>query len=409
MKICDIVQFYSPLSGGVKRYIHDKMRYVESRPRTEHVVIVPSGRHETRTSGRTRIYGIRSARLPGSRSYRVLSSEKAIRRILAREDPDLLEVGDPYMAAWFATRIARDRGIPVVAYYHSDLPRLVGRPRRIQPGASRGGAVSRMADAYLRRLYGRMDATIVATERLRRLLERTGIPRLFVVPLGVNGELFRMRDSRGAIRARLGMERDGPLLLFVGRLSREKNLPELIRMMDRLDGRHRLLIVGDGEKRRFVRRMARRRDDVVWWPYTSDPERLSEIYSAADLLVHPGDRETFGLVSLEAQCCGTRVIAVRGGGVDPTLEGEEPMILADSPACDDLAAAVRRAIELRESPGAATARRERILRKFSWEGTFRKLFDVYDSVLAAGGRGGIADSAEKTRHDGVSRSEICAS
>src|SRR5215831_7472668 len=61
MKICDVTQFYSPLSGGVKRYLHEKIDYIDKRaPRDEHVLIVPGARTKLKANGRSRVYTIRS-------------------------------------------------------------------------------------------------------------------------------------------------------------------------------------------------------------------------------------------------------------------------------------------------------------------------------------------------------------
>ena len=110
MKVCDIVQFYSPLSGGVKRYIKDKIRFfASSAPSVSHVVIIPSHRDAVCEEYNTRICEIKSPSLVGSKSYRILISRKRILDLITTESPDIIEIGDPYRAAWIGLEAGRMR------------------------------------------------------------------------------------------------------------------------------------------------------------------------------------------------------------------------------------------------------------------------------------------------------------
>ena len=86
MKICDLTQFYSPLSGGVKRYVHEKIDYVRNHsPEDEHVLIVPGPKTEVTTNARSRVYSIHSPLVSRSSRYRALLNLRAIEEILERE------------------------------------------------------------------------------------------------------------------------------------------------------------------------------------------------------------------------------------------------------------------------------------------------------------------------------------
>ena len=385
MKILDIVQFYSPLSGGVKRYINGKMRFLAERSGHEHAVIVPSDRFAVSAVWKSRIYELRCPPLPGSRSYRMLVSERHIATVVAEERPDLIEVDNAYRAAWIARGIGRAFGVPVVAYYHSDFPRIVGR----LPGDGRRHWVRRrvgaLVNAYLCRLYAGMDATVVATDRMHDALRAIGIPRLETVPLGADLDVFTPRASRGRILGRHGIDPARRLLLYVGRLAREKNVLQLVGMMDRLASRvdAHLVIVGDGELRRLMRKAAAVRTDLTWVPYIEDPDELANYYAASDLLVHPGNSETFCLAAIEAQACGTRVVAVRDGGADHAVAGDTPPILAASHGVDDLSEAVARALSLGEGPEARRARRRRMLETYTADAAYTRLLRFYERVVSA--------------------------
>ena len=96
MKICDLTQFYSPVSGGVKRYLHEKIGYIERQARRdEHVLIVPGPKTEVKANGRSRVYTIRSPLVSRTAQYRALLNLRAVEEILDREQPDVIESADP--------------------------------------------------------------------------------------------------------------------------------------------------------------------------------------------------------------------------------------------------------------------------------------------------------------------------
>ena len=113
MKICDLTQFYSPVSGGVKRYLHEKVAYLQAHaPEDRHVLIIPGGRDELIEEGRARTYTLRSPLISRTSRYRALLRLGAVERILERERPDVIESGDPYQVAWKAVASGRGAGHP---------------------------------------------------------------------------------------------------------------------------------------------------------------------------------------------------------------------------------------------------------------------------------------------------------
>src|SRR5438445_11737268 len=96
MKLCDLTQFYSPLSGGVKRYVHEKIAYIQSETTDEHVLVVPGSKTECVTSERSRIYFIHSPLISTRSHYRALINLRPIEQIMEREPPHLIASAYPY-------------------------------------------------------------------------------------------------------------------------------------------------------------------------------------------------------------------------------------------------------------------------------------------------------------------------
>lgn len=403
IKVCDAVMFFSSMSGGIKRYVQEKIQYLLDSTPHEHCLIIPSHRDAVTRLPRRSIYEIRSPRLVGSASYRILMHRRKILEAIRAERPDIIEVDNPYRTPWIALAAGREAGIPVVAFYHSDYPRALERTILKYAGDFLGSRIAPLIDRYLLRLYNRMSATVVSSGRFRDTLEGIGINNVKVIPLGTNPRLFRPRRKRERILRELGLDSDARLLLFVGRLAREKNISRLFDMMDQLRDepqRHHLLLIGDGELREKVIEKTQEVDYLTWNPFTTSQRRLVEFYSAADLFVHAGQSETFGLVALEAQCCGTRVLGVRGGGLDEALQYESPQVLADDASGPALADAVRRIWELRETDATRDARHERTARHFSWNTTFDQLVALYLQLVEKS-RAARSDSANETADSAV--------
>src|ERR1700745_3742482 len=120
MKICDLTQFYSPVSGGVKRYLHEKIDYVQNCTASDkHVLVVPGPKSDVQVNGRSRIYTIRSPLVSRAAKYRALLNLRAVEEILDRERPDVIESADPYQLGWKALRVGRTLSVTVYGFFTS--------------------------------------------------------------------------------------------------------------------------------------------------------------------------------------------------------------------------------------------------------------------------------------------------
>jgi alpha-1,6-mannosyltransferase len=383
LRVVDLVQFHSPISGGVKRFIEDKCRFLETVPEIEHCVVVPGPDHgEDRWAG-SRVHTIASPRLIGSASYRVLRDRAAIKRIITRFRPHVIEVGDPYLTAWIGRRVARDLPARIVGFYHSDYPRAWHRTVGRFCGEWVGRRFERVVTAYLRRLYSGMDALVVATPPLEKLWRERGLRHVRRIPLGVDTGRFYPREpaEARAARAGWGLPADARVLLFVGRLAREKRIDWLVRVHAALraaDPRLHLVLIGDGEWRERVQGWAAAPGAQVHWrPYLHSGDALAAAYSAADVFVHAGLGETFGLSLLEAQSCGLPAVASIGSGLDDTvlpLAGNALVGAEDEAAWT---AAVRAALAAGAAPATRTARHAAVKGGFAWWQTYERLAGLY--------------------------------
>ncbi len=386
MKLCDLTQFYSPLSGGVKRYVHEKIAYIQQHcPSDEHVLIIPGAKTERLEADRSRIYTIQAPLLSRTSRYRALLNLRAVEEILEDERPDLIESGDPYQMAWKAIASGEALGIPVVGFYHSHFPEAYLRSVAKFLGQTATKAIMDFARRYVRTLYNRFAATLVPSLPLAGLLHAWGVTNGQHIELGVNTQVFHPdRADLADTRATLGIARQRCLLLYVGRLAPEKNTVTLFRsfasLHQRYPDRFHLLVVGDGAQRESLMQLRERTGAVTWLPYCTDSAELARYYRAADLFVHPGVQETFGFVALESQACGTAVVGVSGSYMDQVIFHDQEL-WAQRNTPEALAEAIERtSAQDLEALGAEAARNAAT--RHAWPRVFSRLFSVYREVCA---------------------------
>src|SRR5437588_2374972 len=289
MKIIDLTQFYSPVSGGVKRYLHEKIDYIENCTATDkHVLAVPGKKTAVRARGRTRVYTIRSPLVSRAAQYRALLNLRAVERILRNERPDIIESGDPYQLGWKAISAGRALKIPVIGFYHSHFPEAYLRSSAKLFGKTATHRVMKLSRAYVRKLYNRCSATLVASERLAHVLREWRVENVRVLSLGGNVDIFHpTKSSDGAIRQSLHVRPGAKLLLYVGRLAKEKNTTTLFRAFEILEQRRpndfHLLVIGDGPERSELGKLRKLSRNVSRVRYCAESRELAHYYQAADL------------------------------------------------------------------------------------------------------------------------------
>ncbi|MDQ1661825.1 MAG: D-inositol-3-phosphate glycosyltransferase [Blastococcus sp.] len=226
-------------------------------------------------------------------------------------------------------------------------------------------------------------------EEARQLVRHYGADpaRTLVIPPGVDLDRFAPGD-RAAARRTVGAAEDDVVLLFVGRIQPLKApdvllhaAAEMLSADPALRTRLKVHVVGapSGSGLHAPHQLEQLAADlgiaesVRFFP-PQPPARLAEHYRAADVAVVPSHNESFGLVALEAQACGTPVVAAAVGGLPTAVRDGVSGLLVDGHAPRDYAHAVRNVLGRRELLSAGARRHAA---RFSWERTVDSLVDGY--------------------------------
>jgi alpha-1,6-mannosyltransferase len=362
MHLVDTTVFFSPTSGGVKRYLTAKHQWLERHTSHRHSILVPGEAQRLVPDGISTLAGMR---LPGTFNYRLPLSPRTWRYMLDALEPDLIEVGDAFHPAWCAGTVARKRGVPLVAFFHSNLAQLLGRRF--------GAGIERAVARYLRAVYARFDLVLAPSRLMCAYLAQLGVRHTALQPLGVDTQIFSPARRTLDLRRALELPDAARLLVYAGRFSEEKNLQVLREAMALLGDPYHLLLVGGG-------RSARPSDNISILPYRRDSLELAQWLASADALVHAGSSETFGLVIIEAMACGRPVVGVRAGAV-PELVDERVGELAEPDNAASMAAAIRRLYE-RNLDAVGAAARQRALQSFTWSHSLNLLLGNYAGVVS---------------------------
>jgi alpha-1,6-mannosyltransferase len=295
-----------------------KRQYLLERTPHRHLLIIPGSRDGVVEDGRAITVTIASPHVPGSPNYRLLLRNGAVRAALERFRPDLIECQDAYNLPW--TALAHQRRNPevaVTAVFMTDFPTVyVDRPFAKVMGRTLARQCARLCYAYCGRLYRRFDRVFALGEhggaaKLRAL----GVERIEVIGLGVDTHEFGTQRRDPALRHELGLGDDQPLLIYVGRLDREKKPDVVVDAFRRLPAKlgAQLVLIGDGPLGADIAALG---DPRIHMPgFVTDRAELARWLASADLYVSGMADETFGVSIVEAQASGLPVVGVAAGAM----------------------------------------------------------------------------------------------
>ncbi|MDR1452613.1 MAG: glycosyltransferase family 4 protein [Candidatus Margulisbacteria bacterium] len=301
-------------------------------------------------------------------------------RWLRANKPDIIHSHSPYQLGYLARHIARKMKIPFVYHFHTlftdylhfvPLPRFISRPVLI---------------GIIKNFCRRCDLIITPTAIVKNILQQEyGVrQRIEALPTGVDDAAVQRADPRG-IREKYGIAPDAPLLMYCGRLSKEKNIEFLLRAFQKISAQApaaRLMIVAFGPLEAALRKLAAELQisDGVIFTGRVERARVYDYLKAGDLFVCASKTETQGLVISEAKACGRPAVAIDARGVSQMIEnGIDGYLVPDDLEVfsQKVVALLRTPAELRRLAGGAE---QNAKKSFLNSAITKKLEILYNSL-----------------------------
>lgn len=247
--------------------------------------------------------------------------------IIKKLNLDLIHTHTEFSLGIFGRIMARELHLPVIHTYHTiyeDYTHYIAKFKSLDKGAKA------FVRSYTKLCCNGVETVIVPTEKVKDLLTEYSVYReIEVIPTGINLEKFEESkysvEEIQMLRQKYGIQKDDKVILYIGRLAKEKNLDEVLKDIPDFMERHqdaKMVIVGDGAYRETLEKCAEKlscRDNILF--LGEQPwDEIAKFYRLGDVFISASTSETQGLTYIEAMASGLPVVAKKDRCLDGILE-----------------------------------------------------------------------------------------
>ena len=331
MKIAFFTETFLPKVDGIVTRLTKTIEYLVKNG-DDVIVFCPEGSPNNYKGAK--IVGVAAMPLPLYPELKLGLPGPAVSEALEEFQPDLIHVVNPAVLGLGGIWLAKTNNIPLIASYHTHLPKYLEHYGM--------GMLEPLLWELLKAAHNQALLNLCTSTAMVNELESKGIRRTALWQRGVDTNIFKPEYRNQTMRAKLlGEYPDtGSLLIYVGRLSAEKQIERIKPVLEKIPDAS-LALVGDGPYRNQLEKIFEN-TKTNFIGYLAG-EELASAYASGDIFLFPSSTETLGLVLLEAMAAGCPVIGANKGGIpdiindgingclyDPDQEdnGEESLIAA---------------------------------------------------------------------------------
>ncbi|MEM3383124.1 MAG: glycosyltransferase [Nitrososphaerales archaeon] len=281
---------------------------------------------------------------------------------------------------WVAIWIAMSLNLPVLTTFHTLIPEAV---HYVTKSDRMKGLIKKIAWDYIIFYLKHSNAVIVPSNIIKSILISHGLKKeIHVIPTGIDVNKFNPQVNGGLIRKLLGVE-DEYLVLYLGRIVKEKNLDVLIRAAPKVLKKLpncKFMIAGVGPAKKYYENMVIKnnvKDSFIIQGYIEE-EKIASYYAASDVFVFPSKFETQGLTALEAMACGKPVVGADFLAIKEIVKNGYNGYLFNPDDPDDCAEKIVKTINERSIMGK-NARKTAL--EYSIDKCINKLLTVYEKMI----------------------------
>ncbi len=373
MKVAFFTETFLPKVDGIVTRLTKTIPHLVNKG-DEVVVFCPEGGPSHYMGAK--VIGVPAMPLPLYPELKLGLPGPAVSEALENLRPDLIHVVNPAVLGLGGIWLAKTNGIPLVASYHTHLPKYLEHYGM--------GMLEPLLWELLKAAHNQALLNLCTSTAMVRELHEKGIQHTDLWQRGVDTENFRPDFRNDSMRRRLLGEHDdqGSLLIYVGRLSAEKQIERIKPVLKALP-QTRLALVGDGPHRQQLEKIFQN-TPTTFVGYLGG-EELASAYASGDAFLFPSSTETLGLVLLEAMAAGCPVVGANRGGIPDIITDGRNGCLYDPDGPDEgaesLINATKRLLgnDLERQALRNSARQE--AEKWGWESATNQLRGYYHQVL----------------------------
>ena len=371
MRIALFTETFLPKVDGIVTRLSHTVDHLQ-RLGDQVLVISPDG-GLTEHRG-AQIYGVPGFPLPLYPELKLALPRPAIRQKLEEFRPDLIHIVNPAVLGLGGLYYAKSLEVPLLASYHTHLPKYLEHYGL--------GMLEGVMWELLKVVHNQAQINLCTSTAMQEALTSHGIERVEVWQKGVDTELFDPSLTSQTVRSHLSQGHpDSPLLLYVGRLSAEKEIDRIKPVMEAIPGA-RLALVGDGPYRAELEKHFEG-TPTHFVGYLTGKD-LAAAFASADAFVFPSRTETLGLVLLEAMAAGCPVIAANAGGIPDIVTDAVNGYLFDPTDDQGAIQATRRLLNNPQARDLLRQNARKEAERWGWSAATRQLQGFYHEIVAQG-------------------------
>ncbi|NCJ05985.1 glycosyltransferase [Synechococcales cyanobacterium C] len=373
MRIALFTETFLPKVDGIVTRLCHTLTHLHSQGHQVLVVAPEGGLREYKGA---QVYGVSGFPLPLYPELKLALPRPAVGATLSRFRPDLVHVVNPAVLGLAGLYYSKLYRLPLVASYHTHLPHYL---KYYGLGMLEGVLWELLKAGHNQAQLNLCTSTAMVDE-----LAAHGIERLALWQRGVDIETFQPQLASKEMRSHLSQGHpEAPLLLYVGRLSPEKEIDRIKPILEAIPNA-RLALVGDGPYRQELERHFAR-TPTYFAGYMSGTT-LGSAFASADAFIFPSRTETLGLVLLEAMAAGCPVVAARSGGIPDIVQNGVNGYLFDPADPNGALKATQHLLNNAQTRETLRHNARQEAERWSWSAATQQLQQYYQTVLSSQGQ-----------------------
>jgi glycosyltransferase involved in cell wall biosynthesis len=355
---------------GVGRVIFKITEGAEARG---HQSVIFTGLAENPFSFHSSIFEVPSFNFPLYKDYHLpLPGLRNFESNLKEFRPQIIHLHSPDPLAWSATIYGKKNKVPVISTHHTNFTAYLPYYHLT--------AIAPLVWAILRNLYNRTKLVTTPSDVMAKDLKKHGVRRVITLPWGIDTKSFNPQWRSKNWRQKVAGKENTNIILFVSRLTWEKDLETLVQTYNLLQ-KYKidfvLVVVGEGPAKTELKKLMPK---ARFLGYLKD-EALYTAYASADIFLFPSTTETFGNVTIEAMAAGLVPVVANAGGSKFIVRHKLTGLLSKPKNAEDFYKNVVFLIQNRDQKEKMARAGLDFVKLFGWEKILDRLFKIYSATI----------------------------